>query len=129
MYRYFFILISIILISCKHNEVDKPKHLLSTTEFEGILYDITLLNSVKTNQYSTWEKYYISPQHIVYQKHNIDSLDWVQNFVYYVNQPKIYKDIIHNVDKRLKTERDLLSTQKDSLEQFLKHTPLKEQQH
>lgn len=108
MYRFYLYILVMSCISCRYNQVDRPKKLLSQKEFENVVYDLALLNSAKNNNYEIWRKHHIFGDSILYQTHHIDSTDLAQNFIYYANQPAVYENIINAVDQRLKKERDSL---------------------
>ena len=101
----FFLLI--VTISCNENTtLEKPENLIDVKTMEEILFDLSLMQSMQSNSYTSDKmKAYFSSEYI-YIKHNIDSLQLSESEVYYSKTPKIYLEIHKKVLSRLNKVKD-----------------------
>ena len=103
----------LFLSSCKNTTIEKPNNLIDENVMEDIIYDLSLLDAIKSqNPYDTKNKM-INPKEYIYKKYKIDSIQFVQSNQYYVSQIETYKKMFENVTQRLdreKKEADLLLT-------------------
>lgn len=105
MKKGFFILILVcIFFACKDEVIEKPKKLIDQKTMVNILYDLTILDALKANQSSILMDNNIDPNQYIYQKYNIDSLQFVQNNKYYAADVKAYKKMYEIIEKRLEEE-------------------------
>lgn len=103
----YILLITLVFISCKNNNTDKPKkpdNLIPKDSMVDILYDISLINSAKGTNKKLMETKGIVPEDYVYKRHNIDSLQFVLSNEYYSFNLETYEDIYNAV--KVKLEKD-----------------------
>jgi len=119
-------LLSFILVSC--HGVDKPKkpeNLLSKSEMVAVIVDITLFTSAKgVNKYELQQQG-VLPEGYIYNKHNIDSLQFAKSNEYYSYDIEEYEFIYQRVHdslqalktvyKRLEDEELQIKKEKDSI--------------
>ncbi|WP_052752735.1 DUF4296 domain-containing protein [Kordia zhangzhouensis] len=98
-------ILCITIISCKEEAVPKPDNLLSKEKMAEILYDITLINAAKGVDNKKLEESYMHLDAYVYQKHQIDSLQFLVSNNYYAANPLIYDEIYGIVQAKLTKER------------------------
>lgn len=109
MKKIAFILIALVVVlSCKKNIAEKPEHLLSEGEMEDVLYDISLLQAIKSFQPQTLTDNNINVKTYIYNKYKIDSLTFAQNNTYYAGDIKGYEKIQKKVSERLKANKEKL---------------------
>jgi hypothetical protein len=120
------ILLSFILVSC--HGVDKPKkpgNLLSKSEMVAVIVDITLFTSAKgVNKYELQQQG-VLPEGYIYNKHNIDSLQFAKSNEYYSYDIEEYESIYQRVHdsllalktvyKRIEDEELQIKKEKDSI--------------
>ncbi len=99
------LLITFIAVSCREAAVPKPDNLLSKEKMAEILYDVTLINSVKGVNKQKLEESYMHLDTYLYQKHETDSLQFLSSNNYYAAHPMKYFDIYGMVEARLQKER------------------------
>ena len=87
-YSWCFILV-LIAVSCREEAVPKPDDLLSKEKMAEILYDVTLINSVKGVNKSKLEETNMHLDTYLYKKHEIDSLQFLESNNYYATYPMI----------------------------------------
>jgi hypothetical protein len=109
----FLILTGVFLLgSCiNKNEFPKPEKPIEKGVMVNILYDLTLLQALKSYSSMELEKNNINPKTYIYQKYKIDSAQFAQNNKYYASNIEEYKSMFEDVAARLKkqkTENDTL---------------------
>lgn len=97
----FFCLFLYVFSACKEDLVEKPKKLIDKKTMTNILYDLAILDALKSNQAPLLEQKNINPATYIYQKYAIDSLQLVENNKYYAADIKAYKKMYEAVEKRL----------------------------
>ena len=112
-----------ILASCKKEIVKTPVHLIEKGKMINIMYDMSILESIKAQNPSTLETYKINPNEYVYKKYKIDSIQFSQNNIYYASDYKEYKGMNDQVKLRLdkyKSSVENLIKEKKKKEELLK---------
>lgn len=104
----------LVLLSCNKAEVPKPKNLISEEVLENVIYDLTLLEAIKTQIPIDKQKFSGKTTSYVYKKYKIDSLQFVKSNQYYATDIDNYKIIFDRVKDRLKAESDKLGIPKAS---------------
>ncbi|MGH1387604.1 DUF4296 domain-containing protein [Kordia sp.] len=107
MNRYiaFILIVVLTIVSCEEEAVPKPSNLLSKEKMAEILYDITLVNSIKGVNKKKLEDSYMHLDTYLYKKHDTDSLQFVDSNNYYAANPTVYSEIYGIVQARLTKER------------------------
>jgi len=102
-----YILFVFLIISCKNNSIEKPKkpnNLIAKDKMVEIIYDISLFTAAKgVNKYPI-ESAGILPENYIYNKYNIDSLQFALSNEFYAYNLKTYEDIYNSV--KVKLEKD-----------------------
>ena len=104
----YIVVIALFFGVCKRNIVPKPDHFLDAKQMEQLLYDLALLESIKNYDAQYLDSLQGTPQEYIYNKYGTDSIAIAQNMIYYASFPKVYDQIVHNVDTRLKEQNDSL---------------------
>jgi len=92
----------LVFISCA-NTVEKPKKLIDKDKMVDILFDIALLEAVKSQNINGG----ISSKkanEFLFKKYQIDSLQWEENNKYYASDIEEYKKMYQEVKRRLEEE-------------------------
>ncbi|MCX7547006.1 DUF4296 domain-containing protein [Xanthomarina sp. F1114] len=94
--------------SCSNFEKrKKPKNLISKEKMVSILLDVSIVNSAKGLNKITLENNGVVPDQYIYQKYNIDSLQFISSNEYYTYNLNDYEDIISKVNDSLKTLKEI----------------------
>ncbi|GIZ15436.1 DUF4296 domain-containing protein [Capnocytophaga catalasegens] len=112
-YNWLYIIV-LALFSCGQNVIEKPQKFIPKEKMEQILYDLAILNAAKSVDAHIFDNHFVDVNEILYKTNGIDSLQLVENMIYYASHPNIYSKIIDNVQLRLKKE-DSLAQKKDTL--------------
>ena len=108
------ILVFFVVIFCwacdGSTPVNEPEKKITPEIMEDIFYDLSVMKSVQNSKNLNEEfKSYFGTQYI-YEKYGIDSLQLIQNQMYYVQKPKLMKKIFQNLEIRYQKIQDSLDT-------------------
>ena len=105
---------ALLLFSCQQNAIDKPDNLIDEDTMEDIIYDLAVLEAIKQNNPSSLENKNITASTYVYDKYDIDSLQFVNSNHYYASDVHNYLKMYQRIEERLgkeKTEMDTIVAQ------------------
>lgn len=91
-----------LFFSC-NNSVEKPKNLIDKDKMTDILYDISLLEAIKTQNINGGLTVKTANEYI-YKKYNIDSIQFVKSNKYYASDLEEYKKMFEKIKERLNAE-------------------------
>lgn len=97
------------LLSCQNTVVEKPEKQIDEDVMVDILYDLSLLESIKSQNVSDSDNT-INISKYIYKKYKIDSIQFIQNNKYYASDVKNYKKMFDKVKDRLQDESNKLDT-------------------
>ena len=90
-----------ILISCQKPAVSKPDNLIDEEVMVDIMYDVSVLEAMKSQKAFVLEANKINPNTYIYKKYKIDSLQFANSDKFYASDIKKYKEIFEKVNKRM----------------------------
>ncbi len=100
-----FILVFVTLISCQDIEKpEKPEAFIPEDQMIDILYDISIIRSLKTYNVNEMRMLDIKPESYIYDKYNIDSIQLADNISYYAIDFNKYAALWEKVRVRLAAE-------------------------
>lgn len=117
------LLLSVILFSCAKETVEKPKHLLTEDEMANIIYDITMIQSLRAAQPQALTNNDVDAKKYIFKKYKIDSLTFAQNNTWYAADMENYEAIQKKASDRIKRERDAFAPKKDTVKQNKNNKP------
>lgn len=91
----------VLLLSCNNRPIEKPANLIDEEEMTNILYDLTLLDAIKSQSPYDSVVQSIRPKEYIYKKYKIDSLQFVASTQYYISQIETYKKMFDAVNEKL----------------------------
>ncbi len=106
--RTLFFVLACFVISCKEEVVKKPANLIDEEVMVNIMYDISLLESIKYESLNPTETNKINPSQYIYLKYKIDSTQFIQSNMYYASDYKTYKKIYEQINARLVKNKALI---------------------
>lgn len=125
-----YILVLLLVFSCQRNATEKPKkpdNLISKEKMANIIYDMSLINVAKGVNKKLLEENGLNPEAYIYNKYNIDSIQFKESNNYYTYYLKEYDDIYNKAKAKLTKEKaiynELIETEKkvkDSIKQLKK---------
>lgn len=102
--------LALLFVNCNSNKAKEPDNLISEDKMVDILYDLYLVNSIKTNNNTYLRENKITPANYVYQKYKIDSLQFVQSDNYYASDIEEYEKLYRRVTTRLERSKATIDT-------------------
>lgn len=107
-----YILIFLVLLGCnKSTRPEKPENLIPKDDMANVLYDVFILNAAKGAAKSVLEDHGIFPEEYVFDKYNIDSLQFALSNAYYSYDIKTYEAIVSKVEERINTEKEFYQSE------------------
>ncbi len=97
-----------ILISCQKPAVSKPDNLIDEEVMVDIIYNISVLEAMKSQKAFVLEANKINPNTYIYKKYKIDSLQFANSDKFYASDIKKYKEIFEKVNKRMEEKMERL---------------------
>lgn len=98
---FLFLIVFSILASCKKEVVKTPKNPIEKEKMVNIMYDLSLLESIKIQNPKALDSFKINSNQYIYKKYKIDSAQFAQNNIYYAADYKEYKKMYEQVKSRL----------------------------
>ena len=95
-----------ILISCQKPAVSKPDNLIDEEVMVDIMYDISILEAMKSQKVVVLESNEINPSTYIYKKYKVDSLQFANSDKFYASDIKKYKEIFDKVNKRMEEKME-----------------------
>ncbi|CAN1565218.1 Domain of unknown function DUF4296 [Flavobacteriaceae bacterium] len=95
-----------ILISCQKPAVSKPDNLIDEEVMVDIMYDVSVLEAMKSQKAFVLEANKINPNTYIYKKYKIDSLQFANSDKFYASDIKKYKEIFDKVNKRMEEKME-----------------------
>ena len=101
------LLLSAILtmLSCREQIIEKPEKLIDETTMKDIIYDLAVLEAIKTQKPLALAKNKINPRTYIYSKYGIDSLQFARNNAWYASDIDKYKAMYEAVGRRLEKRK------------------------
>ncbi|TPV34627.1 DUF4296 domain-containing protein [Paucihalobacter ruber] len=101
-----------VVFSCgKEIKPEKPKNLIPEKEFTEILLDMFVINSAKGVNKKVLEENGLKPEAYIYEKYQIDSLQFVKSNEYYAFDSKKYAEILNNVKQNVENQKKIFEKQ------------------
>ncbi len=104
----FILFVGFVFLACNNNKIEvpkKPDNLLSTTKMVNVLYDMAIVNAAKGTNKKMIQNKGLNPQEFIFNKHDIDSLQFADSNNYYTYFPDVYEDIYEQVRFRLENRK------------------------
>lgn len=90
--------------SCQNAPIEKPDNLIDQDKMVDIIFDINVLEAMKSQTTLVLEANKINPNSYIYKKYNIDSLQFANSDKYYASDVIKYKEIFDAVNKRIEEQ-------------------------
>jgi len=113
-------LVFILIFACAEKLIEPPDRLISSEKMVDILNDMALFNAAQTTNFSKLQSNGIESMKFIFEKHGIDSVQFVMSDRYYASRPVEYESIYSKVGEKLEAEEKRLKELKqlsDSLKQ------------
>ena len=104
-----------MVLGCQN--VDKPKkpdNLIAEAQMKKILYDVSLINAVRSISITKLKTSGIQPDKFIYEKYNIDSTQFAESLSYYAIDFNKFTRIWQDVNDSIEKNRDIVDSLKDA---------------
>tara|TARA_R110002020_G_scaffold247833_13_gene461889 strand:+ start:854 stop:1315 length:462 start_codon:yes stop_codon:yes gene_type:complete len=111
-----FILFFMILLVLGCQDVEKPKkpdNLIAEDQMKEILYDVSLINAIRSFSITKLKTSGIQPDKFIYEKYNIDSTQFAESLSYYAIDFNQFTRIWQDVNDSIEKNRDIVDSLKD----------------
>ncbi|SDD85187.1 protein of unknown function [Pricia antarctica] len=102
----------ISLLSCNDNLLKKPDNLIPEDKMVEVLTDLAIVNAAKITNVALLQEHDIEPMAYIFEKHGIDSLQFVESDRYYASLPIAYEKIYKKVESKLEEQTKVLEEEK-----------------
>jgi Domain of unknown function (DUF4296) len=92
-----------VVVSCKQSAVEKPKNLIDENQMVDIIYDLALLDALKSQGLNT-QRNFPTAGEFLKKKYKVDSVTFAANSKYYAADIANYKKMYEKVRARLNEE-------------------------
>ncbi len=113
-----YILVLLLIVSCKNNTVEKPtkpEKLIPKGKMIDVLYDMAIITAAKGPYKRALQKNGLQPKEYIFEKYNIDSVQFAISNEYYAYNVDVYKDIYEALNNRLNSEKNQYQAVLDSI--------------
>lgn len=94
-----------LLINCKSDTIEKPDNLVDEDKMVDVMYDLYLLNAIKSTNMNYLRENNITSANYVFEKHKIDSLQFSQSDLYYAADVEEYEKMYQRVTEKLQANK------------------------
>lgn len=110
----YIVFLQLLLLSCGKDVqiLDEPDDLIEQARMTDILYDVTLLNAMRSSAITKLKDSGVKPETYIYEKYGIDSLQFAESLAYYTVQFSTYIGMLDEIDARIKIRKKELINQK-----------------
>lgn len=104
-------MILLVAFGCGKSVIEKPDNLIDEEQMVNILYDLSLLESIRSQRPIALETNRVDPLTYVYKKYKIDSLQFAKSNKYYATDVEKYKAIYASVSKKIEDNKAAVEKQ------------------
>lgn len=98
----------IYLFSCSNKSAKKPDNLIPLETMEEVIYDVYMLNAIKISNKKLLQNEEVSFKKEIFEKYNIDSLQFAKSNDFYAADFETYKALIERIKKRMDSNKKAL---------------------
>ncbi len=112
MKKYVLPVLFLSLTACNDALLEKPDNLIPEDKMVEVLKDLAIVNAAKSTNISVLRDHDIQPMTYIYQRHDIDSVQFVESDRYYASLPVTYERIYKKVESKLEKEEQAIEEAK-----------------
>jgi Fe2+ transport system protein B len=106
IYRIIVFVFTLFIVACtSKNNIPIPKKPIKKEVMENILYDLAILQALKSYSPEVLTKNNINSKTYIYQKYKIDSLQLVQNNLYFASNTEEYAKMFEKVVEKIQKQK------------------------
>jgi hypothetical protein len=97
-------------LSCSSNTAEKPKDLIDKDQMVAILYDLYVINAMKSSNMQYLEDRRITSASYILHKYKVDSLQFEQSDRYYASDVEEYEKLYQRVSEKLNVNKAVIDS-------------------
>jgi hypothetical protein len=106
----------IFTFSCSNvKKSSKPENLFSKDKMANLLTDLYIIEGAISSNKNAYIQSGVQPSSYIYNKYDMDSLTFKENFNYYTDRVEDYLSIINQVQDNLKSLQDSVSARQEKI--------------
>jgi hypothetical protein len=106
----------IFTFSCSNvKKSSQPENLFSKNKMANLLTDLYIIEGAISSNRSAYIQSGVQPSAYIYNKYDMDSLTFKENFNYYTDRVEDYLSIINQVQDNLKNLQDSISARQERI--------------
>lgn len=113
MRNYISLISFLVLIACNEKLLEKPDNLIPEAKMVEVLQDLAILNAAKTTNNAVLQENDIEPMVYIFEKHGIDSIQFVKSDRYYASNPPLYEELYKKVESNLENKTKIIEAEKE----------------
>ncbi|WP_027065883.1 DUF4296 domain-containing protein [Maribacter sp. Hel_I_7] len=102
----------LLFSSCAEELIEKPDNLIPEDKMVSIIKEMAIVNAAKTTNLGKLRENGIEPTTFVFEKFEIDSVQFVDSDRYYASKPLRYENMYKKVESELEAQRVQLDMEK-----------------
>ena len=108
MKNWILFIVTLLFLSCNNSVIEKPNNLIDEDQMVDILYDIAVLDAMRTQNFGAPVAYPTTTE-MLKAKHKVDSVTFAKSAKYYAADYKKYRKMYEEVKVRLEEETTKLN--------------------
>ena len=100
----------ILLVACGSPSVEKPDNLIEEEVMVSILYDLAVMDAIKSHSPLSLQSRAIVPHQYIYKKYDVDSLQFAKSNQYYAGDIEQYKKLYSKVAEKIDANKSKADT-------------------
>lgn len=106
-----------LCFSCnKVEKPEKPDNLIAKDKMVDILFDVFVFNAAKGMDKRILENNNVTPDVFIFEKYQIDSLQFVKSNEFYAYDIKAYEEMINKVEAKISAKKEVFQKEIDAEE-------------
>lgn len=103
-----FLFINLFLIACQsEGRITKPSNLIDKSKMVDVLVDTYISNAARNKVIQDLREQNIKLDKIIFEKYDIDSIQFVESNAYYAHDIEAYIDLLNKVEQEIIRRKEL----------------------
>jgi hypothetical protein len=90
-----------LIVGCEKELIKKPDNLISEEKMINIIFDLSLLEGMKTHNPALLDSFKDNSNEYIYKKYKIDSIQFAKSNIYYATDLKEYENMYTQVKLKM----------------------------
>lgn len=95
----------LLVVNCTSSPLEKPKDLIDEDQMVAILYDLYLVNAMKSSSTPYLKEHNVTPSKYILHKYKVDSIRFSRSDRYYASDIDTYEKLYQRVTQKLQEDK------------------------